>query len=177
MSPDGSALCIPLDVILTSTDRPDMRVGAELRSLGEKFLDLVVPIPLCEGINVDVAFGHDSIINTRVTACTADHNLHLLRLSFNADRRRHARIPVEHPALVRRLYPKGPRQRATIIDISRGGLAMMISEPLPAGAVVEIVVRGAVVAGHVRHSRKHEGQYRAGVQMQSVAIDEPSYIV
>src|SRR5260370_35395818 len=119
LMPTHSAACIPLNVVLTSPDRPDMRLDAELLLLGDHFLELAAPIALSEGINVDVAVGRD-IINTRVISCTRDRHPHMLRLGFNADRRRHARIAVGKPAIIRGLHPQGSQQDVTIIDVSPG---------------------------------------------------------
>src|SRR6266567_3736510 len=94
------AASIPLDVVLTSFDRPDMRLNAELRSFEDHFLELVAPIALSEGLNVDMALGQGATINTRVITCTPDRHSHTLRLGINGDRRRHARVEVEQPAVI-----------------------------------------------------------------------------
>jgi PilZ domain len=168
------ATSIPLDVVLTSVDRPDMRLNAELRSFGDDFLELVAPIALSEGLNVDVALGHGANINTRVINCTRDRHSHTLRLGINGDRRRHARVAVEQPAVIRTLHPEGPQQDVTIIDVSLGGLGMLIADELLKGTQLEIVVPGAVVFGDVRHCARTDGHYHVGVRMQSVVTGKGS---
>ena len=135
-----SVPCLPLEVLLTSVDRPGMLVSGVLRSFDEASVEVVAPIALAAGINVDIGVRQDARMNARVLSCTKHGNMHVLRFAMNADRRRHGRIVIEQPATIRTLAASHA-QPAIIVDVSLRGLGLNAAQPIAQGSLVEIVIK------------------------------------
>ena len=86
------------------------------------------------------------------------------------ERRRHLRVPVSHPLLLR---ARSTRRSARAKNVSAGGLLVSLREPLPVGSNVTVVIRAAgasavalrgvvVRVERVGHGR---GPYEVGVRL------------
>jgi c-di-GMP-binding flagellar brake protein YcgR len=87
-----------------------------------------------------------------------------------AERRKSDRIPVFQDATVMCHTPCviAPTQ-ATIIDISKGGMGLVVSVPYTRGSFLKIASKDAIIFAEVRHCRRIGELYRIGVAIETVA--------
>jgi hypothetical protein len=84
--------------------------------------------------------------------------------------RRHARYELQEPGFLRILGPPGGAFVITILDVSKRGMRIRCSRPLPEGTRVEVRCRNTPIIGEVRytHGIDPEDVYM-GVLAKSVA--------
>lgn len=81
---------------------------------------------------------------------------------------RHA---VAEPAILRVEQSRSDVYVVTILDVSKGGLRVSCSVPMPAGTRVEVRCRGAAVTGEIRYARNvGRDEFHLGVQV----LDAPA---
>jgi hypothetical protein len=61
---------------------------------------------------------------------------------------------------------------ARVLDVSRGGMRLMLRAPLEPGTLLQIEMKSVVATGEVRHCRPEGEQYAVGVQLDEVANNE-----
>jgi hypothetical protein len=84
------------------------------------------------------------------------------------DRRREPRYPCNDRAELRRLSD-GARFPITVLDVSRGGVGVALSASLSPGSQVEILMpREVVIFGEVRHCRRADDGFHAGILIEDV---------
>jgi hypothetical protein len=85
-----------------------------------------------------------------------------------ADRRTEARYPTHDPAeLELLLNPTGPIY-GTILDVSRSGLRVALSQHIDRGEQVKVKLHGNVIFGEVRYCRAVSGAFQAGIRIQNL---------
>jgi len=91
--------------------------------------------------------------------------------SARLEKRSEPRLFIDEPATLHILQPAvGGRIAVRIMDMSQRGMGLRSTEPLPAGAIVHVRVRGTIVAmGQVRYSAGVVGEFYSGVQVEEVA--------
>ena len=83
------------------------------------------------------------------------------------ERRREPRYPCNDPVVVRILPGDGSRIPATLIDVSKSGLRLQITQALIKGAEIEIVLSKQIaIFGKVRHCRRVGDAFHAGILIQ-----------
>lgn len=81
-----------------------------------------------------------------------------------AERRREPRYPCNDPVEIRILPGDSSRIPATLMDVSRSGLRIELTTPVPKGTAIEILLsKQLAVSGRVRHCRRVGAKYQAGV--------------
>lgn len=85
------------------------------------------------------------------------------------ERRREPRYPCNDPAEVQVASATGPRLPATMLDISRSGLRVVLAAPVWKGADVEVILpKQAIIFGRVCHCRQSGEKFYAGIRIQDV---------
>ena len=85
------------------------------------------------------------------------------------ERRRDARVETNDQAFMQILSPLSfGRVQIRVMDVSKNGLKLLVPEFLQQGTMVQIRMRQAIMLAEVRHCRKAEAGFHAGVQLQDV---------
>ena len=85
------------------------------------------------------------------------------------ERRRNPRIPLRERASLTRLNPlMMDRWPIQVVDISKGGLKLLIPEALERGTIVQIRLRAALVTAEVRYCTGGGSEFQAGVRTLDV---------
>jgi hypothetical protein len=85
------------------------------------------------------------------------------------ERRREIRLAVNHPASLKQLLPTASgRSEVRVLDISRNGLKVEVSERIDPGTVVQIRIEELIVTGEVRYWVSVGDKFHEGVQIQDV---------
>lgn len=84
------------------------------------------------------------------------------------EQRRYARIPVDEPASIRVLRPSSTCRRsvARVLQTSREGLRLRVSEFLHPGATIQIHMADTIAFGEVRYCQPTGSAFQAGVQVR-----------
>jgi hypothetical protein len=94
---------------------------------------------------------------------TAEQNVPIRRAEPRFPSYGHGELAVIHPARPERL-------KARIVDVSRSGLQVEISEPVESGSSIELRLPNISVLGQVGSCRAHDsGSYRLGVVTERVS--------
>lgn len=89
--------------------------------------------------------------------------------SKKSERRRSPRTATDDPAFVTIIKPeRSQRMKARVLDASKEGLKVLVPNPLMAGMIVQVNVRGLFIMGEVRYSRRSGVVYHAGILIQDV---------
>jgi hypothetical protein len=89
--------------------------------------------------------------------------------AINGERRRAPRLRFHEPASLTRLNPlMRERWPVHVLNISRGGLKLHVSQALERGAVVQIRLRAALVTAEVRYCTRVGTEFQAGVRLLDV---------
>jgi hypothetical protein len=82
------------------------------------------------------------------------------------ERRRAPRLRFHERASLTRLNPLIlERYKVDVLNVSRGGLKLHVSQPLERGAVVQIRLHAALVTGEVRYCARIGGEFQVGVRL------------
>jgi PilZ domain len=82
------------------------------------------------------------------------------------DRRTEARYPAQDPVELELLPLSAGPLYGTILDVSRSGLRIALSQRLGRGQQVRVKLAGNVILGEVRYSRAVSGGFQAGIRIQ-----------
>jgi len=91
----------------------------------------------------------------------------LIDLPEQIRRRGDRRFIVDQPAVVYLAQRAGGPWNASIIDISRGGMQLLLDRELPIGVPIRVEWNGRDIHGVVRYQREQGGANRAGIQLSS----------
>lgn len=83
------------------------------------------------------------------------------------ERRSEARIPTDDPAIVRLV---GPLIYARVVDASKSGIRLLLSERLNPGAQIQIQMKDIVALGEVRYCSPAGESYQAGIRLIDVVL-------
>lgn len=85
------------------------------------------------------------------------------------NRRIEARFSTDERAKMRVLRPLGPPgSEVRVLDISRGGLKLLVQEILQPGMLVQVRLKNAIALAEVRYCVPAHSGYYAGVKLQDV---------
>jgi hypothetical protein len=86
-----------------------------------------------------------------------------------AERRSEGRFVTDDPARMRALAPLASQgANVRILDVSRGGFKLLISDLLQPGTIVQVHLKKAIVLAEVRYCVPAEVGFHAGVMFQDV---------
>jgi hypothetical protein len=86
-----------------------------------------------------------------------------------AERRKSQRVPTDDPARIKLLYPAiSEALPARILDVSKDGMKVELSQVLEPGATIEVLFKRFVAIAEVRYSIRVGDGYHCGVQIQDV---------
>jgi anti-sigma factor RsiW len=85
------------------------------------------------------------------------------------ERRKSPRVPADDPARIKLLYPAVSEPLpARILDVSKDGMKLELSQVLEPGATIEVLFKRFVAIAEVRYSIRVGDVYRCGVLIQDV---------
>ena len=95
------------------------------------------------------------------------------KLATEADRRREQRRQIKERVLITLLGPPwGPPIHGTIFDLSGSGLRILLSRPLPCGALVKLEGPHRLMMGEILRSDPEGDSFAIGVRVeQSIGLD------
>jgi hypothetical protein len=146
-----------------------------LTHVGDEVLELYLlgRLPTDEVSAIESHFTDCTSYKTRLSA-TAGFAFRLLKLSKRqlagfegTERRREHRIPTDEPATMQKFSPFSPKQILIMItDASRNGLRVRSPHFATPGTIVQVVIKGAIIFGEVRHCVAAGTELDAGIQIQ-----------
>jgi hypothetical protein len=90
------------------------------------------------------------------------------------ERRSEPRNPANRLATVKVLNPQtSDRISARLVEISKGGLKLRLSEPLMPGTLVQIRFSGKLVLAEVRYCNVADAEFHVGVRLQDIFQTTP----
>jgi hypothetical protein len=92
----------------------------------------------------------------------------LLDTEQDAERRTEARYPTQDPAEIQVLRGSSEPIYGTILDVSRSGLRVALSQRIDRGEQVKVKLHHNVIFGEVRYCRSISGAFHAGIRIQSL---------
>jgi hypothetical protein len=92
----------------------------------------------------------------------------LLASEQDAERRTEARYPTQDPAELQVLPEPSQPIYGTILDVSRSGLRVALSQRIDRGEQVKVKLHHNVIFGDVRYCRSVSGAFHAGIRIQSM---------
>ena len=85
------------------------------------------------------------------------------------ERRRSPRAPANDPALIKLIHPSVSESLpARVLDVSKDGLKVEVSQRLEAGMTVQIILERSIAIAEVRYCIRAGEAYYAGVSIQDV---------
>jgi hypothetical protein len=85
------------------------------------------------------------------------------------ERRKSQRVPTDDPARIKLLYPAiSEAVPARILDVSKDGLKVELSQVLEPGSTIEVLFKRFVAIAEVRYSIRVGDAYHSGVLIQDV---------
>ena len=96
-------------------------------------------------------------------------------LGTDFERRREPRTRVDIAGKLKSLDPVtsiGPSTPVRIVEISRGGLRILVNRDFLPQSLVQIIASNQIMMGKVRHSTPVEGGFHVGIQL--VEMLQPS---
>jgi hypothetical protein len=91
-----------------------------------------------------------------------------VQTSVAEERRSEARYPTEDPAEIELLPLPSEPIYATILDVSRSGLCIALTNRIERGQQLKVKLHGNVIFGEVRYCRAVSGVFQAGVRIQNL---------
>jgi len=82
--------------------------------------------------------------------------------------RRHDRLVVEIPGMLRLPGASGGRYLGTVLDVSFGGLRISSPVAIPAGTQIEVKCQSVTIEGTVRYARAYEPGFNLGIEAYAV---------
>jgi hypothetical protein len=94
------------------------------------------------------------------------NNRHLENYEGTEKRREH-RIPTDnHPGQIQAFSPFSPTKiRVQIMDVSRNGLKVRTPQFVGRGAIVQVLIKEAIILGEVRYCVPAGAEFDAGIQI------------
>ena len=92
------------------------------------------------------------------------------------ERRRESRFRVNIPAKIKGLEPVtslGPSTAATVVDLSRGGLKLLVDREYLPKSCVQVFAFHEILLGQVTHCSQYGAQFEVAVKLREVAADAP----
>lgn len=86
----------------------------------------------------------------------------------STERRSEARYPTQDPAELELLTSAGQPVYGTILDVSRSGLRVALSERIERGEQVKVKLHHNVIFGEVRYCRTVAGGFQVGIRIQDL---------
>ena len=86
-----------------------------------------------------------------------------LEATFGKERRREPRYPTHSIALVRPPDPSAARIPAKVLDVSRGGMKLVMSTRFAPGTTLHIFLKQVLVIGEVRHCTAVGARFEHGI--------------
>jgi hypothetical protein len=162
------------DKVLVSFDGSTEKVRAEIRNLSGSSIKLWMKRGVNAGAHVRIEVAHGFHQTGTVLYCKADETGGFtIVIDFDRTSEQHVRNEVRtanaQPATVSELGPRGKSSpyRATTVDLSRTGIGLRMSGPLPVGTLVRIVLPDSILFGEVRHCRADGSkQFRVGISIE-----------
>jgi len=88
------------------------------------------------------------------------------------ERRSESRFPVNIPVKIKGLDPVtafGPSTDAMMVDISGGGLRLLVDQEFPPRSCVKVFAFQQVLLGHVTHCSRYGAQFEVAVKLREEA--------
>jgi hypothetical protein len=92
----------------------------------------------------------------------------LLASEHETERRSEARYPTQDPAELQILAGPSEPIYGTILDVSRSGLRVELSQRIARGEQVKVKLHENVIFGEVRYCRAVSGAFQAGIRIQDL---------
>ncbi len=130
--------------------------------------------PLAEGTTVRIAAGENYRATGRVLYSLPYKGWHYATIRILQDeRRRDVRINISEPAQIISLQPElaAIECQASVSDVSKSGIGLVMSTPIPRDVLLKIVLDSAIIFGEVRHCTcraSEPGSFKVGVEVQTV---------
>ena len=163
----GAKFNIPVDLDLH--EGKGNTVAAHLLHVNTGFFQLSSPVYLQSSTTIDVIFGRQRLEVEVVFCKSDDRNGYTvgarLRAGLNGEIRREPRIPIE---INGRLTTPDSSDSfpAKIVDLSRSGLGLKVSRPIPQGTGVIVEVQNGIAFGEVRHCTPKGKEWRVGLSLE-----------
>jgi hypothetical protein len=91
------------------------------------------------------------------------------RQGQDGDRRRERRVPGGDPGVLQVLRPFSPDMwPAQIVDSSKGGLKLEVSQSLRLGTIVQVHLKTTIMTGEVRHCTVAGKGFHVGIKLGEV---------
>lgn len=157
-------------VLVTALDDSGVRVFGALRNTSGSAIQLILPVALMTGARVSVQLSEDCITHGKVASCERQDASYFTEVRLDENLlRQEPRFEVHEAVKVTVLnVPTHPLVDGRVSDLSRSGLGLELVTPIPAGCSVKVELTSMVVLGEVKHCKKTEGGFKAGVQIETV---------
>jgi hypothetical protein len=162
------------DKVLVSFGDDTEKFPAEIRNLSGSSIKLWMKRGVNAGALVRIEVAHGFHQTGTVLYCKADETGGFtIVIDFDRTSEQQARNEVRtayaQPATISELGLRGKSSpyRATTVDLSRTGIGLRMSRPLPVRTLVRIVLPDSIVFGEVRHCRAEGSkQFRVGISIE-----------
>jgi hypothetical protein len=82
------------------------------------------------------------------------------------EKRREHRIPTDYPGQLQTFSPFSPTKiRVQMTDVSRNGLRVRTPQFVARGAIVQVLIKEAIILGEVRYCVPSEGEFDMGIKI------------
>ena len=164
-------------VLLTALDDSGIQVAGTLRNASGAIVSVAVPIAIPLQTPVSLQISDRCSAGGVVIRCERQQDVHFAAIKMNAeDLRTEPRFQVDDPVRILVLsVPDFAPLDGTVSNISKSGIALRSDSAIPSGCAVKLEFSATVVLGEVRHCKRSDDGYSAGVQIESVFFrDEPT---
>ena len=120
--------------------------------------------------------GASSILRSHLSDCTLCASK-LRRLSEPSqgqtsnrirERRRHVRTPSDQPASITVVRPSPKPMSGRVLDVSEGGLKLIVSEPLEPGTLIQVRLANKFVLAEARYCLRQGEEFHVGIETKDV---------
>jgi hypothetical protein len=139
---------------------------------------------LTDGLRVRVDAGAQYSASGMVLYASAEGDKYYatIRIDHPDERRRNQRMSVNTKARIVAIQPPMLVDAdARVTDVSRSGIGIFTDASLPPGAILKVIMDGAIAFGEVRHCSRLNatGHYKVGVEIETVIFrnaSEPGWV-
>lgn len=163
-----------LEVLITALDDSGIQVFGALQKTIAGVLQVSVPIPLAIQMHVSLRLSDTVQTEGKITACEKREGSYFVDVKVQ-ELRTEPRFAVNDPAQVTVInVPDYPCLEGHVLNLSKSGLALMMSTAIPTGCQVKVELTDGVVLGEVRYCKKSDEEFTAGVAIETVMFREPA---
>lgn len=154
-------------------EKTGCELAGHLRKTGVGGMQLLLPIPIADGVNLRVEYQKCAVYGQALYSKSLSPGIYIVGFGARAHGRREDRVPVDEEAKVRCLHPSRRRSiKGRVVDVSKSGLGLILKGEIAPGTEVMVKLRDRAVCGEIRHCRRVEEGYRAGMEVSEVLVRE-----